>query len=224
MPYRFTKADIISGSIVQSREFDAAIGNYVDVMNGGMDRDNMPYGGVTSASTSDGIFQQIKIFTNINPTDTDLGPDANYVLPTPNRLGRLMYGFRYEDGDVGSGGGWQVATTQTIECEEGMLTVDWGCAEAKTQYWSYWKDHTSEVVALKWGSWQIRVDGNSVYTGAAQFEIMQNSIHRCTIPISKGTHSISVHWYVPLQRDDDSQEQAIFVWWGGQLTMINKYR
>ena len=95
MPYRFSKADIISGSIVQSRELDNAVGNYVDVMNGGMDRDNLPYGGVGSASCDGGLFQSIKIFDNINPTDTDLQPDANYVTLTPNRLGRLMYGYRY---------------------------------------------------------------------------------------------------------------------------------
>lgn len=224
MPYRFTKADIISGSIVQSREFDAAIGNYVDVMNGGMDRDNMPYGGVTSASTSDGIFQQIKIFTNINPTDTDLGPDANYVTPTPNRLGRLMYGYRYAEEPVNSGDGWNLATTQSIDCNEGMLSIDWQCAEAKTQYWSYWRNFTSDKVSLKHGQWELRVDGNSVYTGPAQFEIMNTSIHRCTIPISKGNHEVSIHWRVPIQRDDTNQNQVLFSWWGGLLTLINKYR
>ena len=71
MPYRFSKADIISGSIVQSRELDNAVGNYADVLNGGMDRDNMPNAGVGSASSVSGLFQQIKIFDNINPTDTD---------------------------------------------------------------------------------------------------------------------------------------------------------
>ena len=45
MPYRFSKGDIISGSIVQSRELDNAVGNYADVLNGGMDRDNMPNAG-----------------------------------------------------------------------------------------------------------------------------------------------------------------------------------
>ena len=224
MPYRFSKNDIISGSIVQSREFDNALGNYVDVLNGGLDRDNMPYLGVVSANCKDSLFQKIKVESNINADDAALGPDGNYITPTPNRLGRLMYGYRYGDEGVNSGDGWQLATTQTLACEEGMLSIDWGCAEAKTQYWSYWRNHTSDKVSLKWGSWQIRVDGNAVYTGPAQFEIMQNSVHRCTIPISKGEHTITVHWYVPLQRDDTNQNQVIFVWWGGQLTMINKYR
>lgn len=224
MPYRFSKADIISGSIVQSREFDNAVGNYVDVMNGGMDRDNLPYAGVTSASCQGGLFQSIKIFDNINPTDTDLQPDANYITLTPNRLGRLMYGYRYGEEPVNSGDGWALATTQSIDIEEGMLSIDWQCSEAKTQYWSYWRNFTTSKVALKIGQWQIRVDGNNVYTSPAQFEIMNTSIHRCTIPISKGSHEISIHWRVPPQRDDTDQNQVVFSWWSGLLTVINKYR
>ena len=224
MPYRFTKADIISGSIVQSREFDNAIGTYVDVMNGGMDRDNMPYAGVGSASSQGSLFQQIKIFANINPTDAELQPDANYVTATPNRLGRLMYGYRYAEEPVNAGDGWAIATTQTIECEEGMLEINWQCSEAKTQYWSYWRNHGTNKVSLKSVQWQIRVDGNNVYTSPAQFEIMNTSIHRCTIPLSKGNHEVSIHWRVPSQRDDTDQNQVLLSWWGGLLTLINKYR
>ena len=224
MPYRFSKADIVSGSIVQSRELDNALGNYVDVMNGGMDRDNMPNAGVGSASSSGSLFQQIKIFDNINPTDTDLQPDQNYVEPTPNRLGRLMYGYRYGEEPVNSGDGWVVATTGTMDCQEGMLQVSWQCSEAKTQYWSYWRNHSSDKVSLKYMQWQIRVDGNQVYTGCAQYEIMNTSIHRCIIPISKGNHEVSIHWRVPTQRDDTNQNQVVAVWWSGLLTLINTYR
>jgi len=224
MPYRFSKADIISGSIVQSREWDNAVGNYVDVMNGGMDRDNLPYAGVSSASCNSGLFQSIKIFDNINPPDSDLRPDQNYVESTPNRLGRLMYGYRYGEEPVNAGTGWAQATAQSVDCEEGMMEISWHCSEAKTQYWSYWRNHTTDKVALKNMQWQIRVDGNIVYTGAAQYEIMNTSIHRCTIPISKGTHKITVHWRVPSARDDTDQNQVVAVWWGAQLVIINKYR
>jgi len=224
MPYRFSKGDIISGSITQSREFDNCLGNYVDVMNGGMDRDNMPYAGIGSASCTDGLFQSIKIVANINAPDSDLQPDQNYVESTPNRLGRLMYGYRYGEEPVNAGDGWAVATTQTVDTNEGMLEISWQCAEAKTQYWSYWKNFSTDKVALKNMQWSIRIDGNTVYTSCAQYEIMNTSIHRCTIPISKGSHEVSVHWRVPSQRDDTDQSQVVAVWWGGLLTMINKYR
>ena len=166
MPYRFSKADIISGSIVQSREFDNAIGNFADVLNGGMDRDNMPYAGVGSGSSASGLFQQIKVFPNINPPDTELEPDGNYVTATPNRLGRLMYGYRYGEEPINSGDGWALATTQVIDAFEGMLQISWQCSEAKTQYWSYWRNFTTDKVALKYMQWQIRVDGNQVHTGS----------------------------------------------------------
>jgi len=224
MPYRFTKADIVSGSIVQSREFDNAIGTFADVINGGLDRDNIPVNAIPHTCVSDNFAQQIKIFSNINAPDTDLQPDANYVEPTPNRLGRLMYGYRYGEEPVNAGTGWAEATSQSVAMEEGMLEISWHCSEAKTQYWSYWRNHTTNKVALKSMQWQIRVDGNIVYTGPAQFEIMNTSVHRCTIPISKGTHQVTVHWRVPAARDDTDQNQVVAVWWGAQLVLINKYR
>ena len=224
MPYRFTKQDIVPSTIVQSREFDNALGTYVDVMNGGMDRDNLPYAGVGSASCKGSLFQQIKIVPNINAPDDELLPDANFVEPTPNRMGRLMYGYRYADDPVNAGDGFAPATIQAFDCNEGMLEISWQCAEAKTQYWSYWRNHSTSKVALKYMQWEIRVDGNSVYKSCGQYEIMNTSIHRCTIPISKGNHEISVHWRVPPQRDDTDQNQVVAVWWGGCLTMINKYR
>jgi hypothetical protein len=95
MAYRFTKADIISGSIVQSREFDNAIGTFADVLNGGLDRDNIPTDAIDNLSCANNFHQRIKIFSGLNAPDSELQPDANYVEPTPNRLGRLMYGYRY---------------------------------------------------------------------------------------------------------------------------------
>ena len=41
---------------------------------------------------------------------------------------------------------------------------------------------------------------------------------------SMEVHKVSVHWRVPLQRDDDDQDQVVLSWWGGQLVLINKYR
>jgi len=224
MPFRFTKNFIHSGSIVSSREFDASIGTFVDVVNGGLDRDNLPQNCIGTASVPTGCYSAMKIFSNLNPDDDDLEPDENYVEPTPNRLGRLMYGYRYGDEPVNSGSSWVTATIQAVDCEEGMVDISWHCSELKTQYWAYWKDHSTEKVALKNAQWQIRIDGNIVYTSAAQYEIMNTSIHRCCVPISKGTHSFSVHWKVPLQRDDDRQNQVVFNWWGGQLVIHNKYR
>ena len=223
MSYRWTKNEITADSIVQSREFDNALGHFVDVMNGGMDRDNLPEGGITTNSNTSSLFSKISIFSNINADDSEILPDQNYVTPTPNRLGRLMYGFRYGDEPVNAGDGWAEATDQTVNTEEGMLEINWTCAETKMQYWAFYKDHSADRVALKYGQWQIRVDGNIVYTGPAQYEIIGTTVHKVCIPISKGDHQVGVYWRVPPQKDDDDQDQAVFNWWGGQLVCINRY-
>ena len=224
MSYRWTKNEITADSIVQSREFDNALGHFVDVMNGGMDRDNLPEGGITTNSNTSSLFSKISIFSNINADDSEILPDQNYVAPTPNRLGRLMYGFRYGDEPVNAGDGWAEATDQTVNTEEGMLEINWTCAETKMQYWAFYKDHSADRVALKYGQWQIRVDGNIVYTGPAQYEIIGTTVHKVCIPISKGDHQVGVYWRVPPQKDDDDQDQVVFNWWGGQLVCINRYR
>jgi hypothetical protein len=222
MSYRWTKNEITADSIVQSREFDNALGHFVDVMNGGMDRDNLPEGGITTNSNTSSLFSKISIFSNINADDSEILPDQNYVTPTPNRLGRLMYGFRYGDEPVNAGDGWAEATDQTVNTEEGMLEINWTCAETKMQYWAFYKDHSADRVALKYGQWQIRVDGNIVYTGPAQYEIIGTTVHKVCIPISKGDHQVGVYWRVPPQKDDDDQDQVVFNWWGGQLVCINR--
>ena len=78
-------------------------------------------------------------------------------------------------------------------------------------------------VALKWSQWEIRVDGTAVYTGPHQYENRNTFIHRCNVPISKGSHTVSVHYKVP-RRQEDGDDQVVLNWWGGQLVGINRYR
>lgn len=226
MGYKFTKNEIEKNTILQSREFDNAVGHFVDAINGGLDRDNVPHGIVDSSKVPNGTFASIKVFSNLNADDSEIGPDTNYdpTDPTVNPLGINTYGYRYGEAPTNAGGGPITAVSKNILCEEGMLEISWHCSEMKTQYWSYWKNHTTDKIALKRVLWTIQVDGIKVYSGPYQYEGMWTSIHRCNIPISKGHHDITVSWQVSVQRDDDDQNQVVFNWWGGQLVTINRYR
>ena len=42
MGYRWTKEKIEAGNIVESRQHDQALSNFASVINGGVDRDNLP--------------------------------------------------------------------------------------------------------------------------------------------------------------------------------------
>lgn len=226
MPFRFTKQEIEKDTIVQSREFDNALGNFVDVINGRMDRDNLPEGCLDISKVPNGTFASIKVFSNLNANDSDIKIDQNYdpADPTVNPDGINIAGFRYGEFPTYAGDIWIEATNQNVLTEEGMLEISWHCSELKTQYWSYWKDHGTDKVALKRMAWQIRVDGAIIYQSGYQYGGTETSIHRCNIPISKGYHDISIHWKTSAQRDDDDQKQVVANWFGGQLVTINRYR
>ena len=52
MGYRWTKTQIEEKTIVESRQVDMAFSNYTSVVNGGMDRDNLPASSVGAASVN----------------------------------------------------------------------------------------------------------------------------------------------------------------------------
>ena len=225
MAYRFTKAEIEQKTIVQSREFDNAVGTFVDVINGGLDRDNTPENVLSITDTPSSTFATITMFDNIQADDSKLGRDQRYLGSAYNPYDYKVYGYRYGESPVYGGGGFVEATSQTITCQEGMLELSWHCSEMKTQYLSYWAgDNAGSKVALKHVQWSIRVDGNPVYYSPDQYEIMNTSIHKVNIPISQGNHTISVAWKVAKQRDDADQSQVILSFWGGSLVCINRYR
>lgn len=228
MPYRWTKNQIQEETLFQSREFDNALGNYVDVVNGGLDRDNVPQDTITATFVPNSTFSSIKVFSGINASDADLGEDQEYTGGV-NPLDRKLYGFRYGESPIQGGGGWINATTQNLNTEEGMLEVSWSCSQLINIYWSYENDSggtlDGERVALKHGQWRILVDGNPVYYSMDIYDVMHTSVHKVNVPISKGSHTIQVQWNVATQKTgDEDQTQVIFNWWGGQLVCLNRYR
>jgi len=228
MPYRWTKNEIKDQTLFQAREFDNAVGNFVDVLNGGLDRDNIPENTVSQTVVPNSTFAQIKIFSNINADDDDIGEDQEYT-GTVNPLDRKLYGFRYGESPIQGGGGWINATTQNLTTEEGMLELSWSCSQLVNFYWSFVNDSggslDGERVALKHGQWRMLVDGNPVYYSMDMYEAMATSVHRVNLPISKGSHTIQVQWNVATQKTgDEDQTQVIFNWWGGQLVCLNRYR
>lgn len=52
MGYRWTKSQIEAKTIVESRQVDMAFSNYTSVVNGGMDRDNLPASSVGAGSVN----------------------------------------------------------------------------------------------------------------------------------------------------------------------------
>ena len=223
MGYRFTKEEIKDKNIVDSRQFDQAVGTYVDVLNGGLDRDNIPENSITNAMLTDNTFCKFFFLNDQFVPDEYQEIDGNTDAIVTNRPECQLGGLQYGREPIFDGGGWIQACQKDMETEEGMLEISWHATEVKGQYWAYYKNHTSDRVALKWSQWEIRVDGTAVYTGPHQYENRNTFIHRCNIPISKGNHTVSIHYKVA-RRQEDGDDQVVLNWWGGQLVGINRYR
>ena len=223
MGYRFTKEDIRTQQIVDSRQFDQAVGTFVDVLNGGLDRDNIPQGSIGTSQMNDNVFCKMFFLNDQFAADEYQNIDANTDGISPNRPNCQLGDMTYGKEPLMSGGGWVEGPKMSIVSEEGMLEISWHCSEVKGQYWAYYKNHTTARVALKSSQWEIRIDGNAVYTGPDQYEVRNTFIHRCNVPISRGAHTISVHYRVQRQKED-GEDSVILNWWGGQLVGINRYR
>ena len=226
MPYRWTKEEIEDGQIVQSRQFDIAYSNYVSVINGGIDRDNLPEqcidpevnvaaNGLGIAATSINIHNP---FANNNQ-------DSNYGAPFSNQntRGNRITGLTYGEAPVDEGDNFFLVGSVNIDCEEGMLECAWKCNAYIPLYNAYYKNFTTTTLTRKRYQWQIRVNGIIVYESPAICEAFFTTNISTQIPISKGTQRVEVHIKIPGRSNEDNG-MVVCQYWGGQILAYNTYR
>jgi hypothetical protein len=147
MGYRFTKEEIKDKNIVDARQFDNAVGTYVDVLNGGLDRDNIPTNSINDGMLTDNVFCKMFFLNDQFVDDADQEIDGNTNAISTNRPECQLGGLQYGRSPIFDGGFWIEACSTVMDTEEGMLEVSWKCTEVKGQYWAYYKNHTTARVA-----------------------------------------------------------------------------
>ena len=225
MPFRWSKNRIDNNCIVESRQFDQAYANYSSVINGGIDRDNLPENCIDEDNCINQCFGKIAIKDNIaNPNDTTY-QDTNYgTVPADNNPnGNGIGGLTYDREPVNQGDSFFTITSQGITCEEGMLAIQFKVNTYIPQYWTWYKAFTSSKVALKSVRFQILVDDVIVYTSGEAFEGFKTHILNVNVPISKGSRTITVKAAVR-GKVNDTSAQVVLQYWGGQLSLHNLYR
>jgi len=225
MPYRWKKTKIENNAIVESRQLDQSYSNLTSVINGGIDRDNLPYNCIDETHCKDNTFGKTVIRNNIANPDETTYQDTNYgfVPSNENPRGNCVAGLTYNRTPVNQGGSPFEITTQSIDCEEGMALIEWRCNTYIPMYWSYYAGFTSTKVALKSCWFEIRVNDVIVYIGPESFEAFKTHVINVAVPISKGNNTVKVYACV---RDKlaETNAQVILQYWGGQLTIHNQYR
>ena len=81
MGYRWTKEKIEAGNIVESRQHDQALSNFASVINGGVDRDNLPTDCIGTNSVKGSQLGKCEVSAHKHIGTSDTGfvyGDSNY--------------------------------------------------------------------------------------------------------------------------------------------------
>ena len=81
----------------------------------------------------------------------------------------------------------------------------------------------SSIVSPKYVQWQIRYNGSVMYESGPQFTSWNSVNAVCAFPVAQGNGEITIHYRLaPLI--NDSSNQVVFYFFGGQITAINRSR
>ena len=225
MPFRWSKNKIETSCIVESKQFDQAYANYASVINGGIDRDNLPLNCITATQAGANTFGKMVIKDNIaNPNDTTY-QDTNYgTVPSDNNpRGNGIGGLTYDREPVNQGDSFFEITSQGLACEEGMMLIDFKVNTFIPQYYTYYRAFTTNKVALKSVRFQILVDDVIVYQSGEAFERFKTHVLNVAVPISKGQRTVKIKAAVR-GKITDTSAQVVLNYFGGQLSLHNIYR
>lgn len=228
MAYTFSARTIEDKNIVQSREFDVALDTYVDTLNGGIDRENLPVGSVQLNDRSQAaVYNSGRhwIFGNNVPDKAFLDGDAIFAAGANNPKNNFIIGFRYDSDKVNGGGGisyWK--SLQVADVEEGMMTITYTQSSFIPKYWTYfYASGAASTVARKNFRIFIRYNGVVVYTGDWEYQMWLTRTHTATFPVPAGDGLIELGVELRPQKDD-ADTQVILSFVGGQVHAFNRRR
>ena len=65
MAYRWKEKKIIQDTIIDAKKVDQAFNNYTGVINGGIDRENIPINAITATNARSNCFGKMKMTDNL---------------------------------------------------------------------------------------------------------------------------------------------------------------
>lgn len=225
MGYRWSKNSIENDTLIQSREFDQAHNNFVSLINGGLDRENLPEECINQESLKQYSFGKAVIEEGVVTPEDQTSQDSNYGAPfsDENTRGNRIVGMKYGSQPINEGDAFFTIASSDIECQEGMLKIHWKCNAYMPMYWAYYKNFTTTRVQRKRYQWRVQVNGITVYDSPAICQPFFTTNIALNIPISKGTQTVEIQLKYPAKLDDDNNTVQL-QYWGGNLYTHNIYR
>tara|TARA_R100000734_G_C3319028_1_gene114076 strand:- start:3740 stop:4420 length:681 start_codon:yes stop_codon:yes gene_type:complete len=226
MAYRWRYNSITGSMIVDGREYDKNYSQYVSVLNGGMDRDNLPVNTITFDDFEEKSVGRWQTVDNINAEDDwTTSADGNFSGGTVNPRGNTINGLKYGKEPIEGGGfWWPVGNALNMACEEGMAVIRFHINSFVPKYYHYYVRGSTDRVARRSRQFKIEVDGVEVSRTSEIFQAFHASQMFVQVPISKGKHEFQVYCKVPAQKEADDGNAVHLNYWGGQLSVHNRRR
>ena len=235
MSFRWRTKNVQDADITSSKDYDRANTNFCNVVNGGIDRDNIiedsiKGGGLTSGGNIYKQYATGRFGLNDNVNAHDLWTGTDDLVYTgggsgvqPNPAGNTISGLHYAAAPIMEGQSWFIVDGVNMFCEEGMLEVSWHCNVFIPKYRAYSIRGSASVVAMKWVEWRIDVDGVEVCRSSAIFPSWHTAMLNANVPVGRGNHRVDVYGIVA-GRKLDTDNQVIFTMFGGQIACFNRRR
>ena len=209
MPIVAKQGEIRSKNIIDGEEFDTMYNSSIDVLNAGMDRENLPEKSFSYDQFQDYAFHQY--WHSYVKMPEVLVTEYDEVIPNTNWDGLI-----YED-YVGS---WIYNTTYPLRIEtvEGNLHIEFNC-------W-YWFDRLA-ITGNASGDWvQFEVLLNNNVVGETHYLYQtKGQVHIvASVPVATGPQEIRIAFKLPSRNTTSTLNTQMFYYSGGNLLAINRYR
>ena len=211
MPFKWTDAQTRQANIVDTETFDKAYNPVKGLINGGLDRDNLPNASVGDTHLSQKAFLKYAIRQDIY-----LQGATNKTLP--NSGGAVANRDYVAIGFDTYTGGWKTNSTQGLTSlyHEGMLHVEFNG-------WYWLSNRPMGGLGGNRVMFRVLLDGSPIMeTGMLYQNVGQ--VHLVgDFPIPTGSHTLEVSWQI-VGITNRPVADALFYYDGGSLLALNRYR
>ena len=205
MSYRWTEGHLRDANIVDEDEFNREYNNYKGMVNGGLDRDNLPANSVGEDHLRAGAFL---IYDLSSPNDLmvqDLGSTtSSSPLITFNEVTS----------------GWVHNSTQktSVTTQEGMLHIDFCC------WFNLEQKSPGRTPGNRWVQMGILLNNNFIAKTNKIWSYAGNVNMSIAVPVASGPQQIHIAWRAQSPETGAGGTVKSFAYNGGQMLLINRYR
>jgi hypothetical protein len=205
MPYKWTEGYLRGSNLVDEDEFNREYNGYKGVINGGLDRDNLPADSVGEDHLVSGAFLSCNLSSGDDLMVQGLGTSSS---SSPF----ITFNDRTS--------GWVHNTSQktVITAKEGMLHIDFCC------WFNLEQKSPGRNPGNRWAQMGILLNNNFILKTNRIWNYAGNVNINVAVPVASGPQQIHVAWRAQGPESGATLSLASFTYSGGQLLVINRYR